>query len=317
MSTIERLPRGAVYCGGKLGSDQPDQLSLTTSNGPICSFLWLLAVTIWGTTVLPQPPAAAATFGKARTGRAAREEAIRAIPFDQLTPEVQNRIAAVVSKPSVHRRLPVKVIDCDPSLYLFLVRQPEVVVNIWELMGITQIGLKRAGPFSFVATDGMGTKSKADLVYGTNDTHLVYAEGVYDGPLLRKPINGRCVLLLRSGYVETAEGRVHVTNQLDVFLQLDHVGLDILAKTIHPFFGRVADLNFVQTVAFLERISRTAERNGPGMQRLANRLTKVDASVREQFAELTASIEKRSAERLAAKQAAIPTSSQHNLSVTR
>ena len=61
MSTIERLPRGAVYCGGKLGSNQPDQLALTAANGPICSFLRLLAVAIWGITVLPQPPAAAST----------------------------------------------------------------------------------------------------------------------------------------------------------------------------------------------------------------------------------------------------------------
>jgi hypothetical protein len=232
----------------------------------------------------------AATFGGARRSRAARKDAIGAIPFDQLTPEAQQRIGAVVSKPSVYRRLPIEVVDCDPTLYLFLVRNPEVVVNIWDLMGITQIDLKRTGPYTFEAADGMGTTSSAELVYGTDDIHLVYGEGVYDGPLLPKPVQGRCVLLLRSGYVPTQGGRVHVTSCLDVFLQLDNVAVDVVARTIHPLLGRTADMNFVQTVAFLGRISRNAERNGPGMKRLAQRLAKVDPAVRLRFAELAASV---------------------------
>lgn len=263
---------------------------------------WLVGLLAGVSLALVDPGARAVTFGGARTGRDAREEAIRAIPFDQLSPEAQSRISAVVDKPSIYRRMPVQVVDCDPSLYVFLVRNPEVVVNIWELMGITRVDLRRTGPFTFRATDGMGTKSLVELVYGTKDVHLVYSEGTYDGPLLRKPVRGRCVLLLRSGYVSTAEGRVHVTNQLDVFLQLDHVALDVLAKTIHPLLGRTADLNFIQTVAFLGRISRNAERNSAGMRRLAGRLERVEPSVRQRFADLTTVVATKSQQRFEARQ---------------
>lgn len=261
--------------------------------------------------------AMAATFGKARTSRAARAEALQDIPFDQLSPEAQRRIGAVVSKPTVFRRLPVQIVDCDASLHLFLVRNPEVVVNIWELMGITQIQLQRTGAFTYKAADGMGTKSAVELVYGTSDIHLIYGEGTYDGPLLPRPIRGRCVLLLKSGYASTAEGRVHVTNRLDVFLQLDNVALDVIARTIHPLMGRTADINFVQTVAFLGRVSRNAEVNSPGMQRLADRLTKVDPSVRQQFAELTEAVGSRSRARLANHEQVIPVSGNLQRTVNR
>ncbi len=260
-----------------------------------------------GMSALFVPPAGAATFAGAHTHRKAREEAIAAIPYDQLTPEVQNRIAAVVAKPTVYRRMPVKVIDCDPSLYLFLVRHPEVVVNVWDLMGATQIQLERAGPFTFLASDGMGTTSKVDLVFGTQDIHLVFGEGVYDGPLCRKPVRGRCVLLLRCGYVATASGRTHVTNQLDVFLQLDHVGVEVLTKVIHPLFGHTADMNFVETAVFLERMSRTAERNGAGMERLARRLTKVDPTVRQQLVDVATAVQEKSAQQAGWPEPGIPT----------
>jgi hypothetical protein len=87
-----------------------------------------------------------------------------------------------------------------------------------------------------------------------------------------------------------------------VFLQVDHVGVDALTRTLHPLFGKSADTNFVESTKFLERIGRTSEENGPGMQRLAQRLDKVDADVRSRFAELTTEVYQNAQQRLAAIQ---------------
>ena len=313
-----------LRCGAAHGDGTPTSERGKSDNASIAALrkfgagAWLLtSLLAWTAVSVDGAGAIAATFGKARTSRAVRAEALRDIPFDQLSPEAQRRIGAVVSKPTVFRRLPVQVVDCDASLHLFLVRNPEVVVNIWELMGITQIELQRTGPFTYKAADGMGTKSAVELVYGTSDIHLIYGEGTYDGPLLPRPVRGRCVLLLKSGYVSTAEGRVHVTNRLDVFLQLDNVALDVIARTFHPLMGRTADINFVQTVAFLGRVSRNAEVNSPGMQRLADRLTKVDPSVRQQFAELTEDVGSRSKARLANHQQVIPAAGNPKMTANR
>ena len=50
--------------------------------------------------------------------------------------------------------------------------------------------------------------------------------------------------------------------------------------------GKTVDNNFVQTAAFLASVSRTAEVNNPGVQRLASRLSKVQPEVRKEFAQV-------------------------------
>ncbi|MCP4193087.1 MAG: hypothetical protein GY768_20955 [Planctomycetaceae bacterium] len=256
----------------------------------------------------------AATISKATTSRSARENAIKSFPYKRLTPEARERITRVVSKPSMFRRMPTNVVQCEPDMYQFLVRHPEVIVNIWQLMGITKVSCKRVGPFTMDAADGVGTVTKVDLIYGDNDTHVIYCEGHYDGPLFRRPLTGRCVLLLKSKYSRTAKSEWQVTNRLDVFLQVDHIGVDVFARTLHPLLGKSADINFVESTKFLERISRTSESNGPGMQRLATRLDQVDDDVKSRFAEIASEVfdsaqERKlisSTERSATKQASRP-----------
>ena len=228
-------------------------------------------------------PCTAATLGKGSTSREDRAEASRAIPFDRLTPEARQKISEVVQKPTLFRRMPANVIDCDPQIYRFLVRYPEVVVNIWQLMGITKVSADRVGPYLLNAKDGVGTITTIELVYGDQDTHLMYCEGRYDGPLFPRPLTGRCVLVLKSDYQQTPEQRSHVTNRMDVFLQIDNMAVDAVTRTLHPLLGKSADLNFVQSTQFLERISRTSEENGPGMTRLAQRLDNVQPDVRDRI----------------------------------
>ena len=89
--------------------------------------------------------------------RAARQDAIRAMPLNSVTPQMAQRIHQIVNHPSIFRRLPVTTIESDPQFFLFLLRNPEVIVSIWQQLGITKVELQRSGPFSFNATDGMGT----------------------------------------------------------------------------------------------------------------------------------------------------------------
>ncbi len=244
--------------------------------------------------------AAATTVGKASTSRATRESSIRDLPLEHLTPEARERITAVVSRPSMFRRMPVNVVECEPELYRYLIRHPEIVVNIWQLMGITKVNIERQGPYTFDATDGVGTVTRAELVYGTSDTHLIYCEGSYEGPLFPNRLTGRCVLLLKSGYHEEPNNRWQITNRMDVFLQVDHVAVDAITRTLHPLFGKSADVNFVESTKFLERICRTSEENGPGMQRLAKRLDHVEPDVRSRFSDLTSAVHQNAQQRLAA-----------------
>src|SRR5690606_11801820 len=108
----------------------------------------------------------------------------------------------------------------------FMVRHPESVVNIWELMGVTKVSVRRTGPYTVAANDGEGTKSNVELIYGTPEYHLLYCEGEYDGPLSINKLTGRCVVLLRTQYHYGPQRQPQVTNQLDSFMHVDNAGAD-------------------------------------------------------------------------------------------
>jgi hypothetical protein len=236
----------------------------------------------------------------------ARANAEQAIPFDKLKPETRAKLLSVVDRPTLYRRLPIQSIDCDHDLHVFLVRYPEVVVNIWQLMGISNIQARRTAEFTVEGSDGAGTTSKIDLIYGTPELHLFFCEGSYEGPLFKRLLTGRSVLLLRSGYAFDRAKRPIVTNQLDVFLTVDSAGAELLTKTLHSTVGKTIDSNFIETTKFLTRVSDAAERNGPGMQNLANKLTNCNEDVRRSFFDVSSGVGPRHAERIAALANASP-----------
>ncbi len=240
----------------------------------------------WSFHALPSLRAAEPASAKATNSRAAREEALQSIPYDKLGREMQARIAQVVNNPSIYRRLPTQAVDCDPDLYLFLLRNPEVVVDIWRIMGVTNMTLDRGSADRFRAADGQGTVGSVQFAYRSADTHVLYSEGSYDGPMYPVKLRGQCVMVLKSGYLRQNNGRVTVTNRMDAFLQVDNLGVELVAKTLQPLLGKTADHNFAETTTFLGTLSHTAEKNPSGIARLAGRLTRLDPQIRDQFVEL-------------------------------
>lgn len=227
---------------------------------------------------------------EASTSEEDRVSAVRAIPFDKLRDDVKTKLLGVVEKPSLYRRLPDQQVDCNPDLFVFFVRYPEVIINIWDLLGISNVQIKRTAAYEFAVTDGAGTETSAELVYGTKNLHLIYAEGAYEGPVLKRKVAGRCVLLLQSNYSQDANKRNVIANRLDAFVSIDNAGAEMVAKTLHPVMGPIADHNFAQTAQFLGRMSQAAEVNGDGVSQWANQLQLIDPKTRSEFQRLVSSI---------------------------
>jgi hypothetical protein len=220
------------------------------------------------------------------SARVSRERSIADIPFSKLNAPTQKKLRSVLDNYSIYRRLPVQVIPADPELHLFLIRYPEVVVNMWELMGITKVQIRRVGPYISQASDGAGTISTVELAYGDRDTHVIYCKGHYEGTLVRKRIEGECVLLLKTSYKTADDGRTYITNRLDVFVVIHNVGAELIARTLQPVIGKTADHNFVASTKFLGQISQQAAINRSGMQRLASRLTRIDGRLQHEFSRI-------------------------------
>ncbi len=217
------------------------------------------------------------------SSRAQRSAAIASLPMQRLTRDAQEQILSIVEKPTIFRRLPTQAIDCDRDMFLFLTRNPEVLVGMWDLMGITNVQIRRTGPYQMEAVDGSGTTCQVDLVYGDPNLHIFVAKGSYDGPMVAKSINGKGVFILSSRYAESSGGRTTVTGTIDSFLQLESLGADLIARTLSGLIGRSADNNFTETAKFIAQVSQASEKNPTAMLDVAARLPQVDEPVRQEF----------------------------------
>jgi len=220
----------------------------------------------------------------------ARRDAVQAIPFEHIDREDRAKLTRVLRAPTFYRRMPIRVIDCDPDLYLFMLRNPDVIVNIWKVLGLSELEMRRDENGTFVINEPTGTRGTTRFVYRGAETHVLYAEGTYRGPVFNREIPGRCVVVLRSGYVREPNQRYYISTRMDSFVQIDDMPTELLTKTLHPVLTKTAENNFEQTLLFAGSLSRTAEVNHRGVQRLASRLEWVDPTRRTRLAELAASV---------------------------
>lgn len=244
----------------------------------------LLAVGLgWG---LAPRPLLAAALPSGTGSRQAREDALKLLPLARLNKDQRAKVEAVVGDNSLFRRLPAQVIECDPAMYLFLVEHPEVVVNLWELLDISDVKVRRTSEDTFFADDGSGTQGTVEYLHRGHDIHLLYADGIYQGPVFNRKIRGRCVILLKTGYVVEPSGKCFVTARVDAFMHLDQVSMELLVKTFQPIIGPVADHNFRETLAFVETLHRAVEINHVGVEQLVQKLKFVAPETRDRFAEI-------------------------------
>jgi hypothetical protein len=224
------------------------------------------------------------------SSREAKQAAIRGIPFDLLTPDAATRLKSVLDDASYFRKMPSQTVECDPEMYVFLVRHPEVVVNIWDMMGITRVSLDRIGEYQLAGDDGAGTTCKMDLVYGSNTLHIYQSSGAYQGNLWARELRGKCVVMLHNRETTFSDGRPGTTAWMEAFMKLDNIGADLVVKTLGPLVSKTADHNFVECAAFFSQISQTARTNPHGLQQVGLRLQKVSPATRDEFMRISSAV---------------------------
>jgi hypothetical protein len=234
------------------------------------------------------PLAAYANNAEATSSRTARDEAVRAIPWRQIPADHRRVAQYIVKNASIYRRLPTRVIDCDPEMFNFLLQHPDVVIDVWRVMGISQVALQRLTDGSYRCSDNAGTTGTVRFLFSqwgadAQNLAVIIADGTYEGKPFVTPLKARSIILLRSGAVRETNGRHYVTVRVDSFVRIEQMGVELVAKTVQPWISKTADRNFIETLSFVSNFSRTAEKNPQGMQRLATRLASIDEPTRKEL----------------------------------
>ena len=289
MRTLHAFYASNLVCGGTARSPSM-KLFQNRILGDVClrtRLLTALCAIVLGCSLSPlQAQLIDPSMATGSASKSLRKKAVARIPYQQMTPAAARRVADVVDHSSLYRQLPITTIQADPDMYLFLLRYPETIIGTWQLMGISEMSATRTAAFRLKASDGAGTQTQAELVYGQPNLNIYYAEGEYEGPMLLRKVTGSCVIMIESQYHRGADGRPQVTSCMNFFLKIDNLAASVIAKTIHPLVGTTADHNFVETLKFAEKLSETSERNGPGVQRMANRIESLSPEVRQRFQDM-------------------------------
>lgn len=252
----------------------------------------LIALSLCWCTAAGTSAGWAAETSSSTTSSRARNEAVRAIPIQRIAPEYRRRVKQVLDDTSLYRRLPTMTVGCHPPLFTFLAKNPDVLVQIWRQLGISNIDLVRRGNNTFRLTDSVGTAGHLAIVEQNCDDRaqnrlVMYAEGAYEGKPFKRPVRAQCVLLFRSGSVQETNGHDYVAVRLDTFLRIDRKSLELFAKAMHPLVGRTADRNFADTINFISNMSQAAETRPLTIERLANSLPRISADRKRQLVQIT------------------------------
>ena len=225
-------------------------------------------------------PTHAAESATSTTSKAAKTEAMRAIPIKRIAPQYRQRVQAVLNDTSLYRRLPTMTVDCHPEMFTFLAQNPDALVQIWRKLDISNVELVRTSGDSFRLADNVGTVGKLTIVEqkcepGAQNRLVLYAEGQYDGKPFKRPVRAQCVMLLRSGSMKETNGKHYVAARFDTFIHIDRTSLELFARAIHPLVGKNADRNFVDTMQFISSMSQAAETRPATIARLTQSLPHV------------------------------------------
>ena len=225
------------------------------------------------------------------SGHDARRRAIEAIPLRSM-PEPQRRaVEKSIASATLYRHLPAETITCDAALLEFILAKPESLVDLWRVLGISRLALDPAGPSQWRLADGYGTVGTVRLLHRERTAQgsvlVFHGRGGYAGSLSPKPLTGSCLVVVRHAPAgQDPQGRERQTVQIDAFLDVDGMGLEIVTRTLRPLIVRSAAANMHEICLFVSQFSAAAKRSPAGVARLTERMSRTSPEDRRALASI-------------------------------
>ncbi len=235
---------------------------------------------------------------------ATRKQAIAELPLDRLTTDAQRKSQLVIKNLGMFRRLPTISFECDPNVYQYFLKNPDVAVSTWRAMEISQFQLQETGQNQYRADAGDGSVGDVEIFLQTPTETLIHCDGAFKSPLLPKPIVARSLMRLQTTFVQEQDGRVIGTHSGDVFVEFPSHAVEAVAKVISPVSHSIADRNFKQMTLFVHLMSQAMAKHPGWIEQTGNKLDGVPKQKKLEFLEMAARSCAESRKRIAVANAA-------------
>jgi len=208
-------------------------------------------------------------------GRAGRESCSRAVdqlPLERMPAESRRLIEHFRKSTTLHRRLPAETLYCDPAFVDFVLEKPQTLVDLWRVLGISRVSLDPIAPGFWTLSDGYGTTGTVRLLHHQPGLLVLHGQGGYAGPLAPRELTGSCLVVVRHAAAAAADGASACRIEIEAFLDVDGLGLEIVTRTLQPLIVHSAASNVHEISLFISQLARAAARNPGGIARLAERM---------------------------------------------
>jgi hypothetical protein len=220
--------------------------------------------------------------------KAIRKQAVGELPLNRMHPEAQRKSQSLVKNVGMFRRLPTISFECDPEIYRYFIKNPDVAVSTWRAMEISQFQLHESGGNQYRADAGDGSVGNVELLLQTPTETMIYCDGAFKSPLLPKPIVARSLMRLQTTFVKENDGKIIGTHTGDVFVEFPSHTVEAVAKVIAPVSHSIADRNFKQMTLFVHLMSQAMARRPDWIEVVGNKLDGIPRQKQLEFLELGA-----------------------------
>jgi len=214
------------------------------------------------------------------------QASLKTLPWDELSTATQQKIRSVTAGNPLFHRMPQQTVYADPEIYNFLLRHPDLVTGFWEHLGAAQISLYEVKENHYLFKETIGTTAAVEVLHRTNDLCITYAKGEYRGPLMARAYQGDVILVLRTKFARDEMNEPMIVCDLDIFVQFNSAGVDVLAKLFFAMFTKVMDGNFEVAISFINQVSRAAAHNTAVLKSTAEEISSIRPSVFVEFCDV-------------------------------
>ncbi|MFO1023375.1 MAG: hypothetical protein U0903_22190 [Planctomycetales bacterium] len=234
-----------------------------------------------------------ASIPKGNSSDKTKAKALESLPLAQLSPENRARAEAIVHDVGFFRRTPTVTFACQPEVYTYFLDCPESAVSIWRAMEISQMRLWKTQPDKYQGDAGDGTIGTIEVLHRSPERVLVYSEGEYKSPFLKKPIIARSILHLETSFFRETDGVIYTTHRADLFVSFPSQTIETIAKVLQPLTAPIADRTFTEVSMFLKMMSVAMARRPEWVQQMAGKMQGVPDPYKNRLLELNAAIHQR------------------------
>jgi hypothetical protein len=259
-----------------------------------------------GKQAADQPPLKVDILARGSSSRSTLRDALDRLPVDNLTDEQRSRVNEVLKHRSMFRRLPAISIDANAEVYNHLTHNPESVVGIWRVLGISKFTMQQTGPTEWYGDAGDGSTGTIDVLSRSPNHHLLLCNGKYKSPLLARPIEAVSVMHLKTQYQKGQDLQPKVVHGLDLFVMFPSHTIDTVARVIAPVSHMIADRNFRELSLFVRFMNVAMERQPGWMEQTIQRIDGIDREQRIELMKLSARVYVDAQNRLAQNQSRNP-----------